>query len=284
MIGRRAAAFLVAVCVLAAGAAAARGRLVDLEPERRSSAELLYLPNGEHLRAWSLGHASTVASLTYLWAIQFYSDYDRADRFRYVEHVFGDVISRLDPRYVDPYWLGALILIVEAGELDRGLALLDLGFERNPDAWILPYLAGWECHRAGEYSRAAAYFARAAKAPGAPAFVLRLRAGMTAKAGDLREAIREWRDVLDDPKSGATAREIARRQVRDLTVRADVRDLESAVLTFRAAHGHLPRTLEEVARAGLVASIPDDPDGEPYVYDRATGRVSTPASRLLGGS
>lgn len=284
MTARRAAALLLVVALAAAGSGVARGRLVTLEPERAADHELLYLPNGKHLRALSFGQAPLVSSLVYLWAIQYYSDYDRKDRYRFVEHIFGDVIAELDPHYVDPYWLGAMILVVEAGDLPGGLRLLDKGFARNPSAWVLPYLAGWECNRVGDYTRAGEYFAAAGAVPEAPRFVARLRAGMTARAGDLRGAIGEWRAVLDDRQSDSTAKDIARRQIRDLTVKADVRDLEGAVAAFRDARGRLPRSLEEAAQAGFVSTLPVDPDGDPYVYDRASGRVSTPAGRLLGDS
>jgi tetratricopeptide (TPR) repeat protein len=141
-----------------------------------------------------------------------------------VEHVFGDVIGELDPGYIDPYWLGALILSTEAQDLDAGLRLLDRGFEKNPSAWILPFLAGWECDRVGQFDRAATYFDRAARAPGAPPDLFRLKAGMTARTGNLREAIARWQDVLDDPRNDAGARGPTR-QIRTLRVRADVHDL-----------------------------------------------------------
>ncbi|HZN55513.1 MAG TPA: hypothetical protein VFB67_09345 [Candidatus Polarisedimenticolaceae bacterium] len=274
------AAGLLAAAVLGAGVA--RARIVHIEDERRGRKELLFLPNGKYLKAISLGHAPLVADGLYLWAIQYYSDYDQADRYRFVEHVFGDVIAELDPRYTDPYWLGAIILTTEAKDLEAGLRLLDEGFAKNPQEWILPYLAGWECDRVGQYARAAAYFDQAGRAPGAPPALFRLKAGMTALGGDLHEAIARWRDVLDDPRNDDAARAIATRQIRRLTVRADLRDLEGAIEAYRERNGHPPRRLEDLVRAGLLPSVPLDPDGHPYAYDSARGRVSSIADRVLG--
>jgi tetratricopeptide (TPR) repeat protein len=271
---------LLAVAVL--GAVSARARLVAIDVSGRGSKDLLYLPNGKYLKAISLGHAPLVADFVYLWAIQYYSDYDRSDRYRYVEHVFGNVIAELDPGYIDPYWLGAMILSTEAQDVEAGLRLLDEGFEKNPSAWILPYLAGWECDRVGQFDRAAAYFDRAAKAPGAPPDLVRLKAGMTARTGNLREAIARWQDVLDDPRNDDGARAIATRQIRTLTVRADVHDLDAAVAAYREQHGRLPRSLDELVRAGIVGTLPRDPDGAAYAYDPSTGTVSSTASRMLG--
>ena len=264
------------------GAVSARARLVAIDVAGRGSKELLYLPNGKYLKAISLGHASLVADFVYLWAIQYYSDYDRGDRYRYVEHVFGDVIAELDPAYIDPYWLGAVILSTEAQDVEAGLRLLDRGFEKNPSAWILPFLAGWECDRVGQFDRAAAYFDRAAKAPGAPPDLFRLKAGMTARTGNLREAIARWQDVLDDPRNDDGARAIATRQIRTLSVRADVHDLDAAVAAYRERHGRLPRSLDELVGAGIVRALPRDPDGAAYAYDPTSGTVSSNAGRMLG--
>jgi tetratricopeptide (TPR) repeat protein len=266
----------------AAGAWGARGRLVAVEEAGKGTKELLYLPNGKYLKAISLGHAPLVADGIYLWAIQYYSDYDRQDRYRYVEHIFGNVVAELDPHYTDPYWLGAIILTTEASDLDGGLRLLDKGLQNNPREWVLPYLAGWECDRVEQYARAADYFDRAARAPGAPPALFRLKAGMTARTGDLRAAIALWKEVLDDPRNDEAARQIAKRQMRGLAVKADVRDLDRAIALFRERSGHRPRTLDDLVRAGIMKSIPFDPDGNPYVYEPTTGTVSSAVSRVLG--
>jgi tetratricopeptide (TPR) repeat protein len=271
---------LLVVAIL--GAVSARARLVAIDVAGRGSKDLLYLPNGPYLKAISLGHASLVADFVFLWAIQYYSDYDRGDRYRYVEHIFGDVIAELDPAYIDPYWLGALILTTEAQDVEAGLRLLDRGFEKNPSAWILPFLAGWECDRVGQFDRAAAYFDRAAKAPGAPPDLFRLKAGMTARTGNLREAIARWQDVLDDPRNDDGAKAIATRQIRTLAVRADVHDLDAAIASYRERYGRLPRSLDQLVGAGILPALPRDPDGAAYAYDPATGTVSSNAGRMLG--
>jgi tetratricopeptide (TPR) repeat protein len=279
--GRAAAAVLIVAC--AAGAAIARARLAAY-PEASASKDLLYLPNGRYLRALSLGQAPVLADALYLWAIQYYSDYDRADRYRYVEHVFGSVITEINPYDVDPYWLGAMILNTEVGDLEAGLRLLDRGFARNPGQWVLPYMAAWDCYHAGQYGRAASYFDRAARVPGAPGALLRMRAGMFAKEGDYREAIRQWQAVLDQSNADAASRAIAERQIRDLTVRADLQDLDRAVATYRERFGRGPQRLEDLAATGIVPFLPIDPEGKPYAFDRRTGRVTSSAGRVLYGS
>lgn len=252
--------------------------------QRRTSRELLYLPNGKYLKIASLGQAPLVADLIYLWAIQYYANLEQEDRFRYVEHVFGNVIAELDPHYVDPYWIGGLILTVEVKDLEAGLRLLDLGFERNPDRWILPYLAGWECYYAGRIELSADYFKRASEVPGAPAVVRRMRAGLLSRRSEPREALRLWVEVRDDPQSDVESVTVAKRQIRVLKRQADLGELQAAVDRFRNENGRNPRGLDELRLKSYIDRVPSDPSGRPYDYDPRTGKVARPSGRVLGGS
>jgi len=279
---RRVVVVVVLLALSVLGVGSARARLAGMDASRSGTKDLLYLPNGKYLKAISLGHAPLVADFVYLWAIQYYSDYSQEDRYRYVEHVFGNVIAELDPGYIDPYWLGALILTTDGKDEEAGLRLLDRGFEKNPSEWILPFLAGWECQRIGQFDRAADYFDRAGKAPGAPPELFRMKAGMTTRTGNLREAMARWRDVLDDPRNNAESRAIAERQIRTLSVRADAQDLDAAIATYRERHKRLPRRLDELVRDGILTALPSDPDGNAYAYDPSAGTVSSAASRVLG--
>jgi len=273
----------VLTLALAAAVGLAGVRLERLDAGRATQDSLMYLPNGRYLKFASLGFDSLMADVMYLWAIQYYADYERGDRKRYVEHVFGSVIAELDPHYIDPYWMGALILIVEERDLEAGLRLLDLGFSRNPREWVLPYLAGWECYNAGQIARSAGYFARAAEVPDAPAQVLRMRAGVVGRAGDVEQAIRLWQEVLDDPRSDAASAAIAKRQIRKLRAQHDLNRLRDAVDRFRADNGRWPNSLAELARRSYVDVSNDPSTLDRFGYDPQTGRVESIAGRVLGG-
>jgi len=272
---------LIACTATAVSSARGLGRIVEVD---RGADELLYLPNGKFLKVASLGQAPVLADLIYIWAIQFYSDYARDDRFRYVRHVFSDVIAELDPHYIDAYWLGAMILIVEDGDLEGGLALLDQGFAANPDKWILPYLAAWECWLADQHERAAEYFELAAAIPQAPTGVRRMRAAMVARSGDLEASLRLWQEILDDPGTDPTSVKIAERKIRGLTVRIHQRDLRAAIERFRIDNSRYPESLAELHRVGYIRFIPRRPDGTDYDYDPTSGQISGPRGRILGDS
>lgn len=245
-------------------------------PLRRDPAgRLLYLPNGRFLRLAALGHPTLLADLIYLWSIQYYGAYRGADRFAFLDHVYGSVIARLDPRYVDPYLIGALIMVLEKQDLEGGLRLLDQGMAANPDEWILPYEAGFFAYDIGhDYARAAAYFERALAIPGAPASVRRLHAEMFNRRGDKERSLALWREVLrdaSDPKITA----VAANHVHDLAIEVDSARLNAALTAWRERHGRWPPALDTLVADGPLAAVPLDPDGRPYLYDSSTGSVTS---------
>jgi len=242
--------------------------------QRDPAGRLLYLPNGRFLRLAALGHPTLLADLIYLWSIQYYGAYRGADRFAFLDHVYGSVIARLDPRYVDPYLIGALIMVLEKQDLEAGLRLLDQGMAANPDEWILPYEAGFFAYDIGhDYPRAAAYFERALSIPGAPASVRRLHAEMFNRHGDKERSLALWREVLRDadPKIAA----VAANHVHDLAIEVDCARLGGALAVWRERHGRWPPALDTLVADGLLASEPLDPDGRPYFYDPASGSVTS---------
>ncbi len=65
------------VLTLAVALTGASGHRLERMRERRvGDQQLLYLPNGSYLKLASLGQAAVLADLIYLWAIQYYSNYE----------------------------------------------------------------------------------------------------------------------------------------------------------------------------------------------------------------
>jgi hypothetical protein len=75
---------------------------------------------------------------------------------------------------------------------------------------------------------------------------------------------------------------VAWNHVHDLSVRIDLEDLEGAIASFHSRAGRPPRRLDELPRAGLLPSVPLDPEERPYDYDPRTGRVEYRGSLVLG--
>ncbi len=276
---RRRLALGACVCLLLAslaqwGMEARAGARVEVHP-------LLYLPSGKYLKLVSLGFDGLLADMIYLWSIQYYGNYENTDRYRYLEQIYGQVIAELDPRYLDPYLVGSLIMNAEARDPEMALRLLDKGIEKNPDAWILAFEAGFVCYDSlKDYSRAAQYFEKALRAPDVHPLVHRLYAGMYERAGDKRTSLREWAEIYRTAKDDYI-RNVAWNHTHDLTVEVDLMDLRAALARFAGREGRPARSLAELRARGDIAELPRDPEDHDYRYDRATGEVSYRASLIL---
>lgn len=268
-----AAPLAIAAALIPAGWSHAR--LESARAADEPGAQVLYLPSGRYLKITSLGFPEVMADLVYIWSIQYYSNYEAADRFKYLEHVYGNVIAELDPHYVDPYLIGAMIMSIEAGDQEMALRLLDKGIAANPDEWILAFDAGFLCYdKLGDYARASAYFQKAMRSPGVPPVVKRLHAEMYNKMGDKRTSLSYWQEVLDSAES-PYIRDVASAHVHDLRIEVDLADLRGALSQWRTEHGTDAPDLATLARERLVRQVPVDPEGRPYLYDPRTGTVTS---------
>ncbi len=267
---------LAAIVVLLSAAAltvAAERRLHARETSEPAGKHLLYLPSGKYLKALAPGYPEVLADFIFLWSIQYYSDYDRAERYGYLEHIYSGVITELDPRYQDPYLVGAMIMALEAGDVEQALRLLDKGIAANPGNWLLPFEAGFYCYDSlADYQRAARYFERAMKVPGAHPLVRRLHAEMYNRLGDRGMSLSYWRQIYlsaDDEY----VRSVAWRHVHDLKIHVDLDLLERALALHHERHGVYPKSLQSLVADGLIERVPVQPRGEPYLYNRNTGQV-----------
>lgn len=196
---------LIVCAVVCASLAFATSREIHgLRRDRRAGGELMYFPSGYLLRPMALGHPLTVADCLWLRAIQYYGEHRMTDnRFPMAGHVFT-TITRLDPLFCEAYLFGGLVLAAEGGDRARGLALMKEGVARNPGRWELPFWTGFVYYLMKEHDRDAAYyFARAARLPGAPGYVMRFAAHAKARSGDLTTALALWEDLLNNTTNPA---------------------------------------------------------------------------------
>ena len=276
---RRIMALLALTCVLAA--TAVQGRIESLS-RSASVHPLLYLPSGKYLRIVALGFDGLLADMLYLWSIQYYGNYEIKDRYTYLERIYDQVITELDPHYLDPYLVGALIMTAEARQPEMALRLLDKAVRANPDQWLPAFEAGFLCYNdLHDYPRAAAYFEKALAVPGVHPLVRRFYAEMYDRAGDKRTSLREWLEIYqtsDDPYVHG----IAWKHVHDLKIEVDLADLSRATALFRDKEKRPPRHLQELVTSGLVQALPRDPEDLDYLYDRQTGEVRYRGGLVLG--
>ena len=155
-------------------------------------ASIIYIPSGKYLKHAAFGYTSLMAVLVFIWAIQYYSDYTIAERYANLDHIFS-IIAELDPRYLDPYEMGAIIAVYEARDPYLAFKVLDRGLEKNPDQWIFPYQAGhYAALTIKDYDLAQKYYDKAMKIEGAPPIVKRLYADAAFKGTDYQTSWQNW--------------------------------------------------------------------------------------------
>jgi TPR repeat protein len=210
-------AWLVALAFVAGAVGLARVAQRVL-PERPPLAELAYYPSGRALRPASLGHGETAADLAWLRAVQYYGEHRRTDlRFLQLEHVFN-VLTTLAPRFESPYVFGAFALAQEGRDFAGAERLMHKGLAANPGSALLAFEMGFLYFvRPGgrDLARAAEFFERAARLPGAPPAAARFAAYTRQHAGDLAVALLLW-DEVRRTSPNRLLREMAEREIAEL--------------------------------------------------------------------
>lgn len=235
---------------------------------------VIYLPSGRFLKHATFGHSALAASLIYLWAIQYYSTPTIDDRFDHLDHIFS-IIAELDPRYTDPYEIGALIAVHEARDPHAAFRILDLGHEKNPDLWIFSFNAGHiAMMNLRDFELAEKYFKMCMEIPGSPDFVPRLHANALFRKGDMQTSWETWLEIYRTAPDERTRR-IASNHLYNVKSTIDIAEIRKALSAFRDRYDRWPDELDALVRARIIAQVPRDLDDEDYVYDPVTGDVRT---------
>ncbi|MGD9345593.1 MAG: hypothetical protein PVH84_07000 [Candidatus Aminicenantes bacterium] len=235
---------------------------------------IIYIPSGKSLKYVTFGYDSLMADLVYLWAIQYFSDQSIWERFDHLDHIFS-IIAELDPRYLDPYEIGALIAVYDAKDLDLALTILDRGIDKNPTQWIMPLQAGHFAQMfAKNFEVAQKYYKMAMAIEGAPDIAQRLYANAAFKISDYRTAWNTWLEIYEtatDPR----VKKIASNHLYRTKAAMDFETLKSAIESYKKKNGRAPEELRELVSEGFITAVPKDLDGEDYVFDPETEAITT---------
>jgi hypothetical protein len=215
-----------------------------------------------------------MADLIYIWAIQYYSDYTIAERYENLDHIFS-IIAELDPRYLDPYEMGAIIAVYEARDPYLAFKVLDRGLEKNPDQWIFPYQAGhYATLTIKDYELARQYYKKTMEIEGAPAIAKRLYADAAFKGTDYQTAWQNWKEVYEGTDDDRI-KKIASNHLYQVKSAMDLAQLKDGIEKYRQRYGHFPNNLDQLLSVGILASVPKDMDNNDYIYDPETGEVES---------
>lgn len=235
-------------------------------------ASIIYIPSGKFLKYATFGYSSLAADLIYLWAIQYYSNYTIAERYRHLDHIFA-IIAELDPRYLDPYEMGAIIAVYEARDPYLAFKILDRGLEKNPDQWIFPYQAGHYAQMVmKDYPLAREYYKKTMEIPDAPPIAKRLYANAAFKGMDYETAWQSWLEVFQTAEE-ERIKKIASNHLYQVKSAMDVERIKEATEEYKQKYGQNPPSLDHLVKSGILDSLPKDLDGNDYLYDPEKGEV-----------
>jgi tetratricopeptide (TPR) repeat protein len=249
----------------------------------------LWVQSGPLAGKLALGYDNLVADVYWMRAVVYYggrrvassgqqSAAARAANFDLLYPLL-DLVTSLDPRFSVAYRFGAIFLAEPypsgAGRADQAVELLQRAVEKDP-------LRGWEYMEdigfiyywwIRDYPKAADWFARAGKEPGAPSWLGPLAATTLSQGGDRASARFLWTQILDNADSD-WLRTTATTRVRQLDAMDTIDDLNRRMAGFATREKRLPRTWREFVGAEKLRAMPVDPAGVPFTFD--------PASRTFG--
>lgn len=173
----------------------------------------------------TLGFDQLIADCYWLAFINYVGDTNarRVDQHRRADD-FLDLITTLDPHFVQPYWFAAFVVGNDQRNPSRAQELIDRGITANPDNWYLPYIGGVNQYLfAHEEVKAAKYYRRASRYPGAPKWLARQADILEAKIPSQIKELNTWSNVYATSEDG---------MVRDM---AKAKLTEGWMLVFRRA-------------------------------------------------
>lgn len=183
---------------------------------KRNIEQLLYLPTGRHTRELSLGFSNLAADLLWIRAIGYFGGHALTDHDYPWLFSMLDQITTLDPPFRYPYLFGGIALAVERESGEESIALLTRGMAQYPGDWRFPFYIGFSSfYLLHDAERAAGFMRHAAGLPGAPEYVPRLAASLTAESGRLPAAIR-FLETLAEGTRDEGARENIRAKIEAL--------------------------------------------------------------------
>lgn len=274
-------AAILVVCALVAGAAFTLHQYEQVKPEDPLGKNLLYLPNESFFRIAFFGNAPLAADVLYLWSIQHYSRFQPNTQFQYLDRVF-DLITDLDPKYIDPYRVGALIMLIEAEgdptiRKQSVLKLLDKGIRNNPKDYKLAMEAAWHNYMKFDDIEQALFYANIARQRKPDSnWINRLYGHFSREAGSLsnEELIQFWQELYEQASTDYQ-RQATANQLHDLIAERDKEYYNPYLEAFSAAWGRCPKDWQELIQSGIspagkppLNEIPIDFRGNEYLIDQ----------------
>jgi hypothetical protein len=265
----RAAAWLLAFLFLASSAFLSSSlfgrRMGGISPSPEGVPEGNLLLMVSRKPAFSFGFQNFLADLSWLRAVQVAgarrmdkSDYDKLN-------LLVHTVNNFDPRFDVPFFLGGLLLGDSPGHVPQALEILERGWKSHPENWRFPFYLGYlRYFSLGDPAEGGRILEAAARLPDSPPYLPLLAARMFAEGRQPETALAFLSEMVRQETDPARLA-ILNRRIREVVVERDVQTLEKAVEAYREKTGALPSGPSSLVRAGIIESLPVEPNGGRYL-------------------
>jgi hypothetical protein len=169
-----------------------------------------------------------------------------------------DVVTDLDPYFVDPYILAEGLFAWDAGKPEEANRLLSKGMKYRTFDWRLPFFVGFNhFYFLKDYETASGFIMTASRLPGSPAYLATLGARLAYYGGKSKTALLFLEEMLAETDDVLLR---SRLEMRMLALERAVA-IEDALGKFKAQEGRSPEKLIELVTAGYLSELPLDPYG-----------------------
>jgi len=283
---------LLACLAAAAGIALLRPRAERLHPpEVETQLDVPPFP-ADLSGPFSFGFRSLVSDAMFLEAIQVYGGRrtnqtlaEGAPVDRQLARLL-EYATDLDPQFRGAYRFAGYTL--PRSTLDGHVAnaipaeqILKRGVRERPDDWQIAFVLGYiQAFYLGETQQAAENLGKAARIPGAPAYLGFLANRLAVEGGELDAAEQMARTMAEQATEEKTQEEWQARLL-DLRMERHIRAIEAAEKRFRDRTGRPATSVAELVRSGDLRSIPEEPHGGEYLIENGTVRSTAGPRPIL---
>lgn len=215
------------------------------------------IPKPEVVRVASLGYDNFVGNLLTLRAVQMFgAAWETPDKSSEPIYNYFDVVTELDPHFIELYEFANLVLSDDRGAYDLGLDMLRKGIGHNPGNWRLAYLgiytAIWDM---GDPEVAREFVAFAKEADDVPGYVLRMEEYVERRSGRFEAAFEvNLRQMVSYKRTDAVYEiDITRRRFENVLDKWYRHYMNESIDRFLEEEGRLPASMEELVQSGLMA-------------------------------